>query len=82
MIYTAEVYRVNWLRAKARFNRWEEEVNIVQHEMEWTVRWFEYQYHVWDGRAEESMEKGQAGHASYAWKQQEMWNKLIRLGNK
>jgi hypothetical protein len=73
----AKVYRVNWLRAKARFDRWKEEVNLVQHEMQWTVNWFDYQHHIWGGRAEASLDKGQLGHASYAWKQQEMWKDLM-----
>ncbi|KAG1883649.1 hypothetical protein F4604DRAFT_1677400 [Suillus subluteus] len=29
-------YRVNWLKAKARWQRWEEELSLVQHEMGWT----------------------------------------------
>ncbi|KAG2048679.1 hypothetical protein BDR06DRAFT_975873 [Suillus hirtellus] len=32
-----EFYRVNWLKAKARWNRWEERLSLVQHEMGWTV---------------------------------------------
>lgn len=27
------VYRVNWLRAKACYDRWEEELTMVVHEM-------------------------------------------------
>ena len=80
MAYIAKVYRVNWLRAKARVDRWEEEVKLVQHEMQWTVKWFENQHHIWGGRAEASMDKGEVGHASYAWKQQEMWINLMKLG--
>jgi hypothetical protein len=37
------VYRVNWLKAKARWNRWEEELSLVQHEMGWTIGWFKHQ---------------------------------------
>ena len=35
------VYRISWLRAKARYTRWEEELSLVKHEMTWTVAWFE-----------------------------------------
>ncbi|KAG1826698.1 hypothetical protein EV424DRAFT_1319447, partial [Suillus variegatus] len=42
-----EFYRVNWLKAKARWNRWEEELSLVQHEMGWTVSWFKYQEEKW-----------------------------------
>ena len=30
-----QVYRVNWLRAKAWMDRWQEEVTLVQNEMRW-----------------------------------------------
>ncbi|KAG1734185.1 hypothetical protein EDD22DRAFT_787942, partial [Suillus occidentalis] len=28
-----EFYRVNWLKAKARWQRWEEELSLIQHEI-------------------------------------------------
>ncbi|KAG1797545.1 uncharacterized protein BJ212DRAFT_1289685 [Suillus subaureus] len=31
------VYWVNWLKAKAQYDRWSEELKLVQHEMYWTV---------------------------------------------
>ncbi len=36
-LYT--VYRINWLQAKARVTRWEEEARLVPNEMSWTVNW-------------------------------------------
>ncbi|KAG2358386.1 hypothetical protein BDR07DRAFT_1295041 [Suillus spraguei] len=30
-------YRVNWLKAKARWRRWEEELTLTRHEMQWTI---------------------------------------------
>src|SRR5882724_160816 len=30
-----QVYRVNWLRAKARMDNWQEEVTLVQNETRW-----------------------------------------------
>ncbi|KAG2130738.1 hypothetical protein DEU56DRAFT_757809 [Suillus clintonianus] len=36
-VWMDEFYRVNWLKAKARWQRWEEELRLVQHEMGWTV---------------------------------------------
>jgi hypothetical protein len=36
--YKKIVYRVNWLRARARAQRWNEEKDIVMKEMEW-VDW-------------------------------------------
>jgi len=34
-----QVYRVNWLRAKARMDRWQEEVTLVQNETRWMHLW-------------------------------------------
>ncbi|KIM85858.1 hypothetical protein PILCRDRAFT_65890, partial [Piloderma croceum F 1598] len=34
------VYRVSWLRAKARYMQWSEELQLVEYEMQWTVNWF------------------------------------------
>ncbi|KAG2089645.1 hypothetical protein BD769DRAFT_1371923, partial [Suillus cothurnatus] len=41
-------YKVNWLKAKARWQRWEEELRLVQHKMGWTVSWFKYRMGKWD----------------------------------
>ncbi|KAJ7315613.1 hypothetical protein DFH08DRAFT_661636, partial [Mycena albidolilacea] len=41
------IYRVNWLRAKARVARWTEEKNIIAHEMRWTVNSFKYFSETW-----------------------------------
>jgi hypothetical protein len=67
------VYRVNWLRAKARSDRWSEELKIVKHEMKWTVLWFEHQIKEWQDRLDESLKKNKPGHVAYAEKQAAMW---------
>lgn len=67
------VYQVNWLRTKARYDRFEEEVLLVKHEMGWTIRFFENEISRWTRRADKSMEDGLAGHAAYAEKQIAMW---------
>ena len=59
------VYRVNWLRARARAKRWNEEKIIVVKEMEWVVRTFGHMREVWEIRAE-SMENEKPGHKAYA----------------
>ncbi|KAI6102590.1 hypothetical protein EDD16DRAFT_1494750, partial [Pisolithus croceorrhizus] len=41
------VYRINWLKARARRDRWKEEVSLVMHEMLWTRLWFEYHKNMW-----------------------------------
>jgi hypothetical protein len=69
---------VNWLRAKARFDRFDEEVLLVKHEMGWTIRWFENQISCWTDRAEKSMKGGLPGHQAYAEKQIAMWRNFAR----
>ena len=44
------VYRVNFLRAKARFDRWDEELKTVRHEMKWCVLYFRKQKKTWMSR--------------------------------
>ena len=41
--HASEVYRVSWLKAKARYDRWNEEFQMVQAEMFWTTLWFKHQ---------------------------------------
>ncbi len=48
---------MNWLRAKARLTRWDEELQLVLHEMDWTVNWLKRKVTEWKelaGRALES----------------------------
>src|SRR5882724_276656 len=71
-----QVYRVNWLRAKAQMDRWKEEVTLVQNETRWMHLWFVYHRNILEGRAKESEEEGLKGHACYAWKQVRMWEKM------
>src|ERR1700679_1513036 len=44
------VYRVSWLRAKARYSRWSEEQHIVGYGMQWTVNWFRWKEEQWRWR--------------------------------
>ena len=69
------VYRVNWLHAKARKERWQEEMELVVSEMSWTVNCFKYHEGGWEKRAKEA--KG-LGETAYAWKQKSMWEKWVK----
>jgi hypothetical protein len=64
------VHRVNWLRAKASFDRASEENILVKYEMTWTTRFFEHQAKQWKKRQEEGWSPG---HDIYACKQVAMW---------
>ena len=76
------VYRVNWLRAKARYDRWKEELEIVKHEMKWTILWFEHQLKEWMDRLNGSIKEDKPGHIAYAEKQVAMWKTFIKEGER
>ncbi|KAI5993177.1 hypothetical protein EDC04DRAFT_2613445 [Pisolithus marmoratus] len=65
-----EFYRINWLKARARRDRWKE-VSLVRHEMLWTGLWFEYHKKMWEQRALQSTEPGKE---AYANKQMGLWS--------
>lgn len=74
--YTPTVYRVNWLRAKARHARWEEEVRLLKLEMGWIVNWFAHKKMQWQSRVEgvEKDDDTASGLISYAARQQSHWH--------
>jgi hypothetical protein len=71
------VYRVNWLKAKARFDRWKEELFLVKNEMQWTMLWFQNEANVWKERSEMEDDDLPKGHKAYALKQQKLWNEFL-----
>ncbi|KAJ7826746.1 hypothetical protein B0H13DRAFT_1657348 [Mycena leptocephala] len=50
-LHECESMRVEWARAKARKNRWEEEVTLLREEMRRILRYLEWQADFWDERA-------------------------------
>ena len=44
------VYRVSWLRAKAHFFWWSEELRLVGYKMQWMVNWFWWKGGEWKKR--------------------------------
>ncbi|EAU83220.2 hypothetical protein CC1G_11681 [Coprinopsis cinerea okayama7 len=78
--YLEELYRVNWLRAKSRAERWEEEHTLLTYEMDWVVRFFAYkqdQCRQWAAMKPES-----PGHNAYAMRQSEMWRLMCMNAQK
>src|ERR1700727_2605395 len=71
------VYRVSWLRAKARFDRWSEELRLVEHEMQWTVNWFRGKEGEWRKRLQDMEdEERPPGLDCYCHKQMVLWGSL------
>ena len=66
------------MRAKARYTRWEEEHNLVRHEMEWTIKYFQHREQQWQQRrsaiADDAV--GIAGLQCYAAKQAGLWRRF------
>jgi hypothetical protein len=71
------VTRVNWLRARARHQRWEEEIQLLQHEMTWTQLWFEQQQQMWKKRHRSTISQMCKGHEVYAAKQVWVWSQFL-----
>ena len=67
------VYRINWLRARAKKTRWAEEAVLIPMEMVWTVNFFMNKVSKWEEFAARSPRKGPRG---YAYKQAGMWRQL------
>ena len=64
------VYRVSWLRAKARCDWWDEELRLVELEMGWTVNWFKQREKQWMERLRQVQDDERApGMDSYCHKQ-------------
>lgn len=66
--------RVNWLRTKARRDRWAEELKLVQNEMVWTVRGFRAKATEWRDLRRSC--QNEPGLQQYAAKQQGMWSDM------
>ncbi|EAU86504.2 hypothetical protein CC1G_10226 [Coprinopsis cinerea okayama7 len=72
--YLEELYRVNWLRARSRVDRWKEEYVLLSSEMVWVLNFFDFRRKKcleWIGLREDS-----PGHVAYAHRQAEMWKLL------
>ncbi|KAJ7768842.1 hypothetical protein B0H16DRAFT_1452770 [Mycena metata] len=72
--------QVEWAKAKARKNRWEEEVNLLHEEMRRLLRYLTWEAGEWDARAgincSDVPAAVQAGLRAYARKQAEMHRSL------
>ncbi|KAH9474324.1 hypothetical protein JR316_0012782 [Psilocybe cubensis] len=80
-----EFKRVHWLRARAQFQRWNEEATILDYEMLWTVNYFVHKAEWW--RCSASVHSNgevlvgdmvQRGRIAYAERQASLWDNLAR----
>ncbi|KAG2003780.1 hypothetical protein CC2G_004358 [Coprinopsis cinerea AmutBmut pab1-1] len=69
--YLEELYRVNWLRARSRLDRWREEYTLLSNEMEWILNFFKAKQKECRSWAEALPDS--PGHVAYAKRQENMW---------
>ncbi|KAK7678294.1 hypothetical protein QCA50_018642 [Cerrena zonata] len=74
-VWLDELYRVNWLRAKARRDRWAEELALTKAEMLWTRLFHLHRRDLWLHRAAEA-ESDHPRLRFYAHKQARTWDLL------
>lgn len=68
---------MNWLRARARAKRWEEERAIVKQEAKNVVAWMKFQVTRWENIFTTNQDECKPGHASYSRKQYFTWKSLL-----
>lgn len=76
------VYRVSWLKAKACYDRWSEELKLVRYEMGWSVEWYRSQEKEWRQRADDAWLQDKDGHQAYAEKQVKMWQAFREMASR
>jgi hypothetical protein len=80
LIYSI-VQRVHWLRARAQFLRWQEEVTLINYEMQWTVRFFIHKSRSW-AEIVDRANSPKAGGLAYARRKHAMWEGLARKADR
>lgn len=72
------VLRVNWIRAKSRRDRWNEELSVTKHEMVWVMLWYQNRAALWKGRAKAAV---QPELAPYAHRQSDNWETMKEVAH-
>ena len=73
------VKHVHWLRSRALKDQWHEELILVTHEMQWTVRYFLHKATYW--KIAVHSQSMSSGAKLYAHRQQVSWMKLAHNAN-
>ncbi|KAG1721118.1 hypothetical protein EDB19DRAFT_2029710 [Suillus lakei] len=74
--WMTEFYWVNWLWTKALRDRWNEEVMLVKHEMQWSINFFKHRAKQWLGHMRDATSAGLTGHTCYAARQSHIYDQL------
>ena len=69
---------MHWLRAKAQYERWEEEKDSIHNEAVWIPAYFHAKAECWRKWAEMAAEKRLPGHEAYASRQEHGWEAMSK----
>lgn len=81
IVHMNTVTRIHWLRARAQYLQWSEELLLTEHEMLWTTRYFMYREQQWNNRFAREMLGGCSGRAAYCEKQIALWQEFGRTAD-
>ena len=73
------VFRVSWIRAMSRRDRWKEELAITSHEMVWVILWFQHRATMWRTKASQAanvFDVQSMDLRAYAYRQADNWERL------
>ncbi|KAG2112359.1 uncharacterized protein F5147DRAFT_771425 [Suillus discolor] len=73
-----EFYRVHWLCTKALRDRWSEGLQLIEHEMGWTLRFFLHKASTWLSQITHNGDPLPEGHKCYAIWQAHMYHELAK----
>ncbi|KAI0955199.1 hypothetical protein AcW1_006849 [Taiwanofungus camphoratus] len=76
--YMQKFYRVNWFRAKSRYDRVVEEEKQLRYEMRFAANYFAHQSEMWVRLMQESTDRDQMGHRPYDAQQAFLYLALAR----
>ena|ERR1700735_1978198 len=76
------VNRVHWLRAKAQFERWQEEQDSIHNEAVWVTAYFHTKSNCWKAWMDKAAQEMLPGHKAYASHQAHAWEELSRSSMK
>ncbi|KAI6096271.1 hypothetical protein EDD16DRAFT_1528139 [Pisolithus croceorrhizus] len=78
--WLTEFYCIHWLRAKAIKDQWEEEEALLVTEFQWAINFFKYHVRKWSEKYLSCKATGLHGAASYAAKQQVVYDRMAQEG--
>lgn len=73
---------MHWLRAKAQYERWQEEEHSIHNEATWVPAYFHTKAKHWHSWGAIAAQARQSGHAAYASRQAHAWEEMAKSSEK